>query len=254
MTRLRAVLQWVRSTITFLFANPASLAVVTLALIVGSAAGAPVSDKAYDYMWRDAQFCDDCHVHDYANQAWAKSVHGKLTTCHDCHRVPIRHYPKNLYVAVFRRPQVPEDIPKPEVGVVICEQCHSSKGAEEPLTGPMPESIRTQVVHIDDSPLHRLHLDAKTRTPNRYQGGKDEAPSAEPAHGGHGAIVGEGPITCLSCHGGENATAHQFPATTEVCEKCHEGIRPADESGDGLSCLDCHARGFRGAQEQHASR
>jgi hypothetical protein len=249
MSRIRAALSWIRSTFVWLLANPASLGVVTVALICGSVAGAPVSDKAYDYMWRDAQFCDDCHVHDYANQAWAKSVHGKLTTCHDCHRVPIRHYPKNLYVTVFQRPEVPEDIPKPEVGVVICEQCHSSKGAEEPLTGPMPEEIRSKVVHIDKSPLHRLHLDAESARPSNYQGGEDATEPEAPHAAGHEKPAGEGPIACLSCHGGENLTAHQFPAKSAVCEECHKGIQPHDESGGGLDCLDCHGPGFRGVQE-----
>lgn len=231
----RRFLGWLRDTAAWLQGHPIPMAIVAAALLGGAVAGAPVSSRTYDYMWKDPRFCDDCHVHDYANQAWAKSVHARLTTCHDCHRVPIRHYPVNLFVAVFSRPQVPEDIPKPEVPVVVCEQCHSSRGAGEPLTGPMPEAIRAQVVHVDDSPLHRQHREAERRTPVSYEGGRGEPES--------------GPIECLDCHGGVNATAHQFPATSEVCEHCHEGIRPKDEGGEVLSCLDCHARGFLGSAD-----
>lgn len=226
---------WVRATGRWLLANPVSLGVVGAALALGSLAGVPVKDKLYDYMWRDPRFCDDCHVHDYANQAWAKSVHGQLTTCHDCHRVPIRHYPKNLVVTLFATPQVPEDIPKPHVTEAICEQCHSDHGGDEPLTGPMPAELRAQVVHVDQSPLHKLHLESKRRTPSSYEGG--------------GAGPTEGHIECLDCHGGENLMVHRFPAVSEMCEACHEGIRPKDEHGGELSCLDCHARGFVGSNQ-----
>lgn len=232
---LDRLLGWLRATASFLLSHPASLVVVLVALIGGAAAGVPVGDGMYTYMWQDPRFCNDCHVHDYANEAWAASVHGQLTTCHDCHRVPIRHYPKNLVYAAFWRPQVPEDIPKPHPTVEICEQCHSSTGGDEPLTGPMAPEVRAEVVKIDHSPLHRLHLDSDHRTPSAYEGGQTDQ--------------GEGPIECLDCHGGENLTAHQFPARTEHCERCHEGVRPEDEHGGGLQCLDCHAAGFLGARE-----
>lgn len=227
-----AAIGWVRGTGVWLWGHPSSLGVVGAALVAGSLAGVPVKDKLYDYMWRDPRFCDDCHVHDYANQAWARSVHGQLTTCHDCHRVPIRHYPKNLVVTLFHTPEKPEDIPRPEVTEAICEQCHADDGGDEPLTGPMSAELRAQVVHVDDSPLHDVHLESKTRTPSAYAGG--------------GAGPAEGHIECLDCHGGQDLRVHGFPAVSEACEECHEGIRPHDEAGGVLSCLDCHGRGFVG--------
>ncbi|MES2639466.1 MAG: hypothetical protein V4850_08270 [Myxococcota bacterium] len=215
--RLRAAFVWLRSTRAWLVLHPVSLAVVVFALVGGGASGVPAGAAMHTYMWKDARFCDDCHVHDYANEAWERSAHARLTTCHDCHRVPIRHYPNNLYLALFDRPQVPEDIPQPDVGVVICEQCHSETGDDEPLTGPLPEKLRPWVVKVDQSPLHRLHLDATSRV-----------------------------IECLDCHGGRHLEVHRFTATSEGCETCHAGIRPEDESGRTLSCLDCHAQGFLG--------
>lgn len=255
---MRVILGYLRSTRVWLLVHPASLAVVTVALLCGSIAGIPAGGRMYDYMWRDPRFCDDCHVHDYANEAWARSVHSRLTTCHDCHRVPIRHYPENLYLAIFDRPQVPEDIPRPEVEMVICEQCHSAAGAQAALTGPMPNELRALVVGVDDSPLHTLHLHADGRVPALYAGGGAEA------HGGTAgaaAVDGSGSreeaaadtIVCLDCHGGERLEVHRFTATSEACESCHEGIRPADESGRSLSCLDCHAQGFLGGSSPSAT-
>lgn len=236
---LNTLLQWLRVNWGWLLTHPTSLAIVVASAIAGGAAGEPVADQMYTYMWRDARFCDDCHVHDWANENWAHSVHGKLTTCHDCHRVPIRHYPLNLVVTLFDTPKTPEDIPKAEVAMVVCEQCHSAQGEEEPLTGPMPESVRQLVPKIDTSPLHRAHLDAKQRRPSTYHGGT-EAPS-EPNNPDEPGAIG-----CLDCHGGEDMRVHRFVADSSDCESCHKGIRPKDESGQGLECLDCHARGFEG--------
>lgn len=236
---IRGLLGWLRSTAVWLLGHPISLGTVFVGLLGGSLAGLPAGDALYTYMWRDPGFCDDCHVHDYANDAWAVSEHGQLTTCHDCHRVPIRHYPKNLYLALFNRPTVPEDIPRPEVGVVICEQCHAAAGEREELTGPLPERLRGLVVKVDESPLHRLHLEAKSRVPEAYGGGKE----------GQHAPTG---IVCLDCHGGLDLDVHRFTANSDGCEACHEGIRPEDESGRTLSCLDCHEQGFLG-RSAHAS-
>lgn len=242
---IRAMLAWIRATLAWLRANPASLLVVLAGFLGGSVSGKPVADSLYGYMWSDARFCDDCHVHDWANERWAASVHGTLTTCHDCHRVPIRHYPMNLLVTLVDTPETPEDIPKAEVKMVICEQCHSESGAEEAVTGPMPDEVRDQVVRIDHSPLHRIHLDAKTRLPTLYGGGRPDE-EAEPAE----ALEGEeGKIICLDCHGGEDLHVHRFVATSDDCQECHHDIMPTDEAGAELSCLDCHGRGFVGAKQ-----
>ena len=246
------------------------LLVVLAALAAGVIAGLPMEEKLYSYMWRDARFCNDCHVHDYANQAWEESAHGELTTCHDCHRVPIRHYPRNLINTIFAPPQSEDDIHPPSLPTVICAQCHFSEGGDEPLTGPMPDELRGWVVHVDESPLHRIHLDADSRVPRgespqhgeegddtaagqagHNSEGDDSASHGGPAgeasggHGGHGEVE-EGPITCMDCHGAANNRAHQFEATAENCLRCHEGREPEGVRSGRLSCSECHLTGFLG--------
>ena len=152
-------------SLAWLRAHPVSALVVLAAFVAGSISGAPAGEQLFRYTWTDADFCDDCHVHDYANEAWARSVHAGLTTCHDCHRVPIRHYPKNLWTTVFDPPEGEEDIHPPDVANVVCEQCHAEAGLDEVLTGPMRQDVRRRIVKIDDSPGHRRHLDSETRAP-----------------------------------------------------------------------------------------
>lgn len=240
LSRFRA---WLSDNRAWLLAHPVVLAMVVVAGVGGGVAGVPAGDEMYMYMWRDPNFCNDCHVHDYANERWSKSVHGRLTTCHDCHRVAIRHYPLNLWVTLFDTPEKPEDIPLAEVQMVVCEQCHLHAGEEEELTGPMTPALRARVPKIDESPLHKAHIHAKQRLPSTYEGGKagsvDEHPPLE---------LDEGrTVVCLDCHGGSRLNVHRFVADSSACEGCHEGIRPQDGSGRDLECLDCHARGFEGA-------
>lgn len=241
---MRRFLAWLRDNRAYLLAQPSALLVVVVTGLAGVGAGIPTGDHLYTYMWRDPMFCGDCHVHDYANEAWEQSVHAQLTTCHDCHQVPIRHYPRNLFVTVFDRPETPEDIPAAHVGTVLCEQCHSQAGAAAPLTGPMPDDLRGMVAKIDGSPLHRIHMDAKDRVPSQYKGGHGKAKEAEPSDAKRPDHDTPSGVVCLDCHGGADLDVHTFAADPRDCETCHEGITPADERGDALSCLDCHGPGF----------
>lgn len=222
----------------FLTASPVRLALIGAAFAGGVVAGAPVQRAVFHYQWVDPAFCDDCHAHDYANEAWASSLHADLTTCHDCHKVPIRHYPHNLWMMITDRPETAEDIKRPDIPMVVCEQCHTASGAEEPLSGPMPDALRDNVVKVDNSPLHRAHLDSETRNPGTWRGGEA------------GSDVDEaGEITCMDCHGQDNNRAHQFLATQENCVTCHEGQAHRSEGMASLECRDCHFGGFVGTTD-----
>jgi len=213
----------------------ALVVLVAAAGLAGAIAGMPVGEQVFRYTWTDPRFCDDCHVHDYANQAWTESVHGGVTTCHDCHRVPVSHYPNNLYKAIFDRPQGMEDLSIPEVESVVCEQCHVAQGASQTLTGPLPEATRRRVVKVDDSPLHTLHRAASTRDPQPYRGSEAEGPADE------------GRIECVDCHGVEANRAHSFQAVDENCLACHTALEPTSERIKRLGCQGCHLGAFVGA-------
>jgi hypothetical protein len=222
--------------------------VLALGAVAGGATGMPVEEKVYDYMWRDPNFCDDCHVHDYANEAYAASIHGGVTTCHDCHLVPIRHYPRNLFVTALMPPQGPEDIHPPQVANVICTRCHSTEGQDEPLTGPMSEAVRASTVKIDDSELHRVHLSSKHRLPSTWQGGTEPAPG----NAGTGPLIAPfvrpswdaGEIQCADCHGADPNRAHQFTASRDNCLACHGDLHVDTGRLVDLDCRQCHLSGF----------
>ncbi len=232
--------------------SPRSKVAAASSLLLGAAVGVVPEQHIYNYMWRDPAFCADCHVHDYANEAYERSVHAGLTTCHDCHLVPIRHYPRNLYVTVFDTPQGPEDITRPEVPTVVCTRCHSKEADSEPLTGPMPQELRARIVKVDDSPLHRAHMESETREPGAAKGGGEE--QAQKEEEGHAPELhlkqmswDKGVIGCVDCHGSDANRAHRFEATRESCVECHEDTTLHGGTMATADCRQCHLSGFLGA-------
>jgi hypothetical protein len=193
-----------------------------LACVLGGIVGRPLGERIYAYQWSDARFCNDCHAHDYANEAWERSAHAGLTTCHDCHRVPIRHYPRNLWVTITTPPKTPQDIPHPEVPVVICEQCHVGRCDPHELSGPMDATLCDQVVKVDGSRLHAAHLDADHAEPGG--GPSDER------------------VVCEDCHGGRVDEPHRFESSRVACTRCHEDHEA--ETVAGLPCRQCHGGDF----------
>ena len=244
-----------------ILASPGSKAAAALSLLAGLGVGLVPEQHIYTYLWRDPAFCGDCHVHDYANEAYERSVHAGLTTCHDCHQVPIRHYPRNLWMMLVDRPQTPEDIPHPEIATTTCTRCHSREADQEPLTGPMPESLRARVVKIDDSPLHRAHLSSEARLPTEAHGGTHDATARAavrtlPAADLHNAPSSwdRGVITCTDCHGSTDHRAHRFTATRDDCVTCHT---TTEQHGRGLAsadCRACHLTGFLGQDFRQPER
>jgi len=249
---------WCTSLWAYLRATPSAMALTVVAFLGGLLAGIPPSNAAFNYTWRNAEFCDDCHVHDYANEAYFRSVHAGVTTCHDCHRVPLMHYPRNLYGLFFKEYTGPESFHAVYVASVLCEACHV-EGSTDHLTGPMTDELREKVVKIDHSPLHKVHMEAENRDPSPAKGGHpggddhdaeghagdDHAhPSGLSVHG-----VGseeEGAILCGDCHGDERNRAHQFRPSRNNCLECHGGVEKSAGRLQELQCQECHYSGFLG--------
>lgn len=237
---------WLSGSAAHLAASPLALGVVLVALVAGVAVGVPSGEAGYHYVWRDPHFCNDCHVHDYADEAFFRSVHAELTTCHDCHRVPIMHYPRNLVNTPGMYGQEEHLEHRPHVESVICAACHVSDGHGE-LTGPMTPDLLTRIVKVDESPLHAVHLGAEVRTPGPARGEVHGGHDTDEAHeDGDHVPAEEGAITCMDCHGGPMNRAHRFEARRDNCLQCHEGISESSGRLSELQCQECHFEGFLG--------
>ena len=229
-----------------------SLVVPTLLVFaVSGGVGGAVGYESYRYMWIAPEFCNACHIHDYALTDWRHSIHGDVVTCHDCHKVPLMHYTKTLLHSVYQRPSFPEDLHElPRIPSRSCESCHLATAMDiGDLSSPMPAAIYERIVRIDESPSHRLHMLAETRDPGDARGGHGGAPERErrlAVHGpsAHDAGFGPGVIECIDCHGSEANRFHNFFARDENCTGCHEDLTVRGEHLREFDCRHCHFQDF----------
>ncbi|MCM2278433.1 MAG: NapC/NirT family cytochrome c [Oligoflexia bacterium] len=216
--------------------------VLAPSIALGSLLGAYPGYEVYRYIWNDARFCNTCHVHDYAYESWRESIHGKLTTCHDCHHQPLRQYILEPITLIMHQPKFPKDLKHmPNVARDLCESCHvSDPKFTDNITGPLPKEKIEQVPKVDRLWLHELHLNKKVRlaAPNAYH-----ISDTEEFGKGKRPLGPERAIVCMDCHGAPPNRAHNFTATDRSCTYCHEKTHVTDAiriSG----CRNCHFQDF----------
>jgi len=251
---------WTVGSWRFLREEPARLGVIGIAFGAGILAGLPPAQAAFNYTWRDPDFCDDCHVHDYANEAYWRSAHAHVAVCHDCHKVPVMHYPIELYGLIFHEYNGPEDFRAPKIQAVDCYMCHLTNPDHVDLTGPMTDDLLDKVVKIDGSPLHVAHMNAESRWPTPQAGGPKD-PQGDPVplertehdlrfHNEAQPTV----ISCQDCHGAEDNRAHRFEARRDNCLSCHTEIEQAEGRLAAVECYECHYKGFAGGEVEEGEQ
>lgn len=234
--KMRVLLRWSLAFLAF------TLPTFSVGTLVGVYGGYHVSEV----VWTDAKFCVSCHVHDYANFGWQRSIHGEKTTCHDCHHQPLRAYVKEMYIMLTKRPQFPEDLHHtPYIKKDLCAACHVSDAADRSsITGPMKFEGISKIPKVDKSELHRIHLAAKTDLTllNSHEL-SDKERNAEPIT--HLPIEKgeEREVTCADCHGGPANRGHNFSAVDASCVRCHSEPHKTPV-GEVFGCRNCHFQGF----------
>ena len=217
-------------------------------MLGGLLIGAYPGYMAYEYAWKNANFCISCHVHDYATVGWKKSIHGDLTTCHDCHHQPLKAYVKEMWVMLTKSPHFPEDLHHtPYVRQDLCASCHLSGHQDRStLTGPMPIEDIYLIPKVDRSVLHKIHLDKKT---DLVLLNSQELSSGERAADPHATRElsrekgAQRMITCADCHGGPTNRGHNFGAADLTCIRCHE-THKQNKFGRSFGCQSCHFQDF----------
>ena len=218
------------------------------AAVIGMFIGAYPGYKAYEYMWKDAKFCMSCHQHDYANQSWKSSIHGRSTTCHDCHHQPLRQYGEEIYILMTQKEIYPKSMKHlPYVTEDLCESCHVTRPhSTSSISGPFEGEDLTRIPKIEKTRLHALHLSQETDVPlpkslnllkdSASTYGKFGQPPLGQSHESK-----KRRLVCVDCHGGISNRAHNFSATDSSCINCHEKIAahptPLQKK---FGCRNCH--------------
>jgi len=203
--------------------------------------------KTYEYVWKDASFCTSCHVHDYASNAWQASSHNQITTCHDCHHQPLRSYFKEFFIMIVKQPKYLKGLERvPHVPKEICSACHISDYKERgTISGPMRERDISKIPKIDQTFLHKLHLERQTDLElYTEQEITDPADIADPKQYLSRERGPKRKIICVDCHGGITNRAHSFVAVDLACTRCHYERHPSGFVTE-YGCRHCHFQDFR---------
>lgn len=231
--------------------------VAAVFLPIGSYAGY----EAGIWMVKDPDFCEACHVHDYANEAWEVSIHGqKDITCHDCHHQSLTDNVKSAIYLVSPIHDASKLIHSvPVVKDYVCQKCHDSRvdGLGSIFHGvlmDMPEEKYNSIAKVNNNRLHKAHLEAESRFPYKSlnwnipaEPEKDFSKDFTPGNLINFGQKEESAIHCRDCHGSKSNRAHNFAPVRENCEQCHNAIRDMDELHShphNRNCLLCHVDGF----------
>lgn len=218
-------------------------------IAVGVVVGAYPGFRAYDYAWNDARFCITCHVHDYATLGWSNSIHGQLTTCHDCHHQPLKAYMIEAYLMATHPPKFPKDLHHtPYVKKDLCGACHLSGDADRStITGPMQFEDVAKIPKVDMSHLHKLHLEKETEltllNSHELSEGERDPEHPRPPKEFSKERGEKRPIVCADCHGGPANRGHNFAAVDGSCVRCHDKPH-ASKVGQEFGCRSCHFTSF----------
>ncbi len=215
-------------------------------LLIGAIIGSVPGYKAYEYVWKDPDFCTACHVHDYATIAWENSSHKQLTTCHDCHHQSLRDYMKSAYSLILHQPKFPFDLDHvPHVPKGICKACHFTNPEDtSTISGPLGPDMVKKLPKVDKTYLHQVHLAQTTKlqllkeekiAPELRMGTKSFLPSSH-----EGDLRS---ITCSDCHGGPSNRAHNLTVTDSACLRCHEQKHKTPVVKE-FGCRQCHFHQF----------
>jgi hypothetical protein len=226
---------------------PSLVPLLLPSLLLGMAIGLYPGYQAYKYIWKDAGFCLTCHQHDYAQISWQESVHGEITTCHDCHHQPLRQYVEEMFVLATQDSKHIKHIPN--IQNELCEACHiSNPHSRSSLSGPLEDEDLEGMPMIDKTQLHALHLSEKTTVPLPKEFAVHKNRSLQQSYGRLNKQKSdqkkdeeERLITCVDCHGGIPNRAHNFSATDASCANCHEKTaHKPSELQESFGCRICH--------------
>lgn len=169
--------------------------------------------KINHYFEYDPNACLTCHVHDNAQNAWAKSEHNSVT-CHDCHHATRKEQVMQVISFVF----LGHKTVSPRHGEIIvpkkfCMNCHWERNKKYP-NAPIVAKSAYHIRHATTAGLECTQC--------------------------HGYIIHKFPTEerfCLKCHIGKEV--HGTGMDKLACLNCHtertKNLRPGRKK-----CLFCH--------------
>lgn len=193
------------------------------------------------YLTSTPRFCGNCHIMDQYVASWEKSTHNR-TGCVSCHVEPgfwnlVANQivvSKNIYLNVFGKAQMPEEIRSATNQNCLQRSCHTTNrvvSSSGDLLMPHKDHVEARGLQCKDCHFNVVHTST---------GGTSKPPMG----------------VCAMCHNGTSApdactTCHVNPPSAQVAHpdlalQSHAAIG----KGRALDCYSCHHAHFEGCLGQ----
>lgn len=239
--------------------------IVSLMLVI-SVLGIVLAIRYYQYIQKNPEFCNSCHLMEDAYKAWKLSGHRNMV-CQDCHRLGLVEQNRLLVKFVFTTDRKTPEPHGNETPWKTCTTCHWDSAAQGSLT------VNKSTGHARHVFMEKIACQGcHQRTVHSFRPDKDACLRCHKDWKIHG--VGMEEISCLRCHAFSPRQPEPLIPDRKLCLSCHrkssqitfperapmsrlncyECHRPhARIKPNDADCLRCHTRGVLDEHAVHAS-
>lgn len=208
--------------------------VVSLLLII-STLGIVLAVRYYEYIQKNPEFCNSCHLMEEAYLAWKLSAHNTIT-CQICHHLGMVEQNRLLVKFVFTTNRATPEPHGLETPWQMCTQCHkeeASQGAEQvdKSTGHA-KHVFMEKIECKQCHMKKVHV---------FLPDKDACLRCHKEWVIHG--VGMQELSCFQCHAFSAITPERLLPDRARCLSCHRALGSFAASfapGAPMATLDCY--------------
>jgi len=248
--------------------SPKEKVIIVSLMFIISVLGIVLAVRYYNYIQKDPNFCNSCHLMEEAYTAWKLSGH-RTIVCQGCHQLGMMEQNGLLIKFVFTTGRKTPEPHGNETPWKTCTTCHWDEAAQ----GKGTLTVNKSTGHARHVFMEKLACkDCHSRTVHSFRPDKDACLRCHTDWQIHG--VGMEEISCLRCHAFSPKQHEAFIPDRERCLSCHRKsskttfpdrvpmarlncyechkpharIKPSDED-----CLRCHTKEVLALKPVHAS-
>ena len=216
--------------------SPRDKTVLISLLLVISVLGIVLAVRYYNYIQKNPEFCNSCHLMEEAYTAWKLSGHRNIV-CQECHQLGMIEQNRLLVKFIFTTDRKTPEPHGNETPWKACTRCHWDEAAQGSV------SVNKSTGHARHVFTEKLTCkDCHSRKVHAFRPDRDACLRCHKDWKIHG--VGMEDISCLRCHAFSPKKQEAFIPDRERCLSCHRKSSktsfPDKVPMARLNCYECH--------------
>ncbi len=216
--------------------SPRDKIIIVSLMFVISIMGIVLAVRYYDYIQKNPEFCNSCHLMEEAYTAWKLSRHSNIV-CQDCHQLGMFEQNRLLIKFVFTTDRSSPEPHGLETPWKTCTKCHWDEAAQGSI------SVNKSTGHARHVFMGKLScMDCHSRKVHSFRPDRQTCLGCHKDWKIHG--VGMEEVSCCTCHPFLQKKQDGFIPTREKCLSCHQKSQktafPDKVPMARLNCYECH--------------